>query len=113
MTQPGGGNTPQPGKRGGGDAGAAPRFCDLKMLNVSADRARQRREGADLLFVDVPRVCIRAAWPKSLKNSARASEGLQLILNLIFLRKLLPQTLDSYIKARLIDRDCKCCLFRK
>lgn len=66
------------------------------------------RKGADLLVADVSAACLGR-----LKNIARSNEGLQLILNLIFHRKLLPQTLDSYINAPLIDSHYKYCLFRK
>lgn len=44
-------------------------------------------------------VCISAVRLKCLKNSARLDEGLQLILNFVFLRKLLPQTFEFLYKG--------------
>lgn len=44
-------------------------------------------------------VCISTVRLKCLKNSARLDEGLQLILNFVFLRKLLPQTFEFLYKG--------------
>lgn len=67
---------------------------------------RAPRQGADLHFVDVTMFALVLWRLKCLKNSVRLEEGLQLILNFVFLRKLLPQTSESYIKALQIESHC-------
>lgn len=115
---PEGGNPGRPGARDG-----APRWLrDLKVFKCPGScgllelRCFQKwecptKERICPLLIVLMFVLMACMCP--LKNSTKPNKGLQLILDLIFHRKLPPRPLDTYINAPLMDSHCKYCLFRK